>query len=292
MKYSLVIKISLIIGAISLIVNFLYGLQIKNGTMFDESLVSALAFFLLILTALMQNTDLKIQKKEMANNTQALIEQQQELKENNIQFKFFRTIETMNKIKADLNIMYKEVEYFSDYTDPGKSTYNINLNKFNHIERVIKSEVKHRFIHDRPSYYSRTNTNVKIYQYYINAIKELKNSINTIDVDMCVLRSLIDFDPIDTKEMEKEINSNINKKVEKILSKNNIKNEFYVLFNLHRFILEITEDTKNSENSLRVLYMSTLTESEKTVYRFLGGEASINDFYEKYRNELVLKSEE
>lgn len=38
--------------------------------------------------------------------------------------------------------------------------------------------------------------------------------------------------------------------------------------------------------------MSTLTESEKTVYRFLGGEASINDFYEKYRNELVLKSEE
>lgn len=45
MKYSLVIKISLIVGAISLIVNFLYGLQIKNGTMFDESLVSALAFF-------------------------------------------------------------------------------------------------------------------------------------------------------------------------------------------------------------------------------------------------------
>lgn len=162
----------------------------------------------------------------MANNTQALIEQQQELKENNIQFKFFRTIETMNKIKADLNIMYKEVEYFSDYTDPGKSTYNINLNKFNHIERVIKSEVKHRFIHDRPSYYSRTNTNVKIYQYYINAIKELKNSINTIDVDMCVLRSLIDFDPIDTKEMEKEINSNINKKVEKFFLKIILKMNF------------------------------------------------------------------
>lgn len=290
MKYSLVIKISLIVGAISLIVNFLYGLQIKNGTMFDESLVSALAFFLLIMTALMQNTDLKIQKKEMANNTQALIDQQQELKENNTQFKFFRTIETMNKIKADLNIMYKEVDYISDYTDPGKSTYNINLNKFNHIERVIKSEVTHWFFHDPPSYYSRTNG--KVYQYYINAIKELKNSINTKDVNMCVLRSLIDFDPIDTKEMEKEINNDINKKVEINLSENNIKNEFYALFNLHRFILKITEDTKNSENSLRVLYMSTLTESEKTVYRLLGGEASIKDFYEKYRKELVLKSEE
>ncbi|MCY1039623.1 hypothetical protein OWI77_12505, partial [Staphylococcus nepalensis] len=104
--------------------------------------------------------------------------------------------------------------------------------------------------------------------------------------------SLIDIDRIDTKEMEKEINNDINKKVEKILSKNNIKNEFYVLFNLHRFILKITEDTKNSENSLRVLYMSTLTESEKIVYRLLGGEASIKDFYEECGNELVLKSED
>ncbi|MGY0411924.1 hypothetical protein ACW5YJ_01545 [Staphylococcus sp. mip270_02] len=290
MKYSWIIKISLIVGAISLIANFLYGLQNKNGTMFDESLVSALAFFLLILTALMQNTDLKIQKKEMANNTQALIDQQQELKENNTQFKFFRTIETMNKIKADLNIMYKEVDYISDYTDPGKLTNNINLNKFNHIERVIKSEVTHWFFRDPPSYYSRTNG--KVYQYYINAIKELENSINTKDVNMYVLRSLIDFDRIDTKEMEKEINNDINQKVEKILSKNNIKNEFYVLFNLHRFILKITEDTKNNENSLRVLYMSTLTESEKIVYKLLGGEASIKDFYEEYGNELVLKSKE
>lgn len=38
--------------------------------------------------------------------------------------------------------------------------------------------------------------------------------------------------------------------------------------------------------------MSTLTESEKTVYRLLGGEASIKDFYEKHSKELVLKSEE
>ncbi|WP_187290725.1 hypothetical protein [Staphylococcus argenteus] len=56
--------------------------------------------------------------------------------------------------------------------------------------------------------------------------------------------------------------------------------------------MKITEDTKNSENSLRVLYTSTLTESEEVVYRLLGGEASIKDFYEEYGNELVLKSEE
>ncbi|WP_142380896.1 hypothetical protein [Staphylococcus simiae] len=273
----------LILSSLILICNFFWGHN--KDTLLDESLVSTFAFLLLILTALMQNVDLNIQKKEMADNTQALREQQKELKENNTQIKFFRTLETMNKIKTDLNIMDKENKiYISDYTDPGKETININLSRFEYIEKVLKSNILY--------YYNYNNIPNSIMKYYDDCVKRVEPSKNIEwSNKLRVVRSLIDLEKLHTNDLERGINDHINEVLKKIISENDVKNEFYILLNLHEYILQITEDTKNNENSLRSLYISTLSESEKVVYRFLGRKALIKDFFTPFSQNLVLKNE-
>lgn len=143
MKYNEIIKMSLVFGVLSLGINFCYGLTVNQETMFDESLVSALAFFILIMTANMQNADLKLQREEMQENTNALTKQQKELEENNAQFKFFQTLNSINQIKYSLNINdEKNKIYISDYIDTGRNENNNDLSRFQDVIYVLTHLVK------------------------------------------------------------------------------------------------------------------------------------------------------
>lgn len=277
---------SLVFGVLSLGINFCYGLTVNQETMFDESLVSALAFFILIMTANMQNADLKLQREEVQENTNALIKQQKELEENNAQFKFFQTLNSINQIKYSLNINdEKNKIYISDYIDTGRNENNNDLSRFQDVIYVLTHLVKKNYYY----YYNNESFfDEEVKKEYLKVLGSIKNNINRNCVNMYFLKSMIENNKLDTEKLEKNINLHLINTIDSILTNNDVKDDFYKLMNLHYFIIAITENTKDNNNSLRNLYLSTISKEEEDLYRFLNREVTIDDFYEAHKEKLEI----
>lgn len=110
-------SIPFVIGVVALIslliFTFYFGIH-GDKTIFDESLVSALAFVVLIVTAIMQNIDLKNQKEELVltrqeytKNVQELEKQTQELKKHTEHLKNQYENEKTNTMINRFNDLYK-----------------------------------------------------------------------------------------------------------------------------------------------------------------------------------------
>lgn len=76
---------------------------------------------------------------------------------------------------------------------------------------------------------------------------------------MYFLKSMIENNKLDTEKLEKNINLHLINTIDSILTNNDVKDDFYKLMNLHYFIIAITENTKDNNNSLRNLYLSTIS---------------------------------
>lgn len=277
--YEELLKLITFFSVLFLSINYTYGLFHENGTMFDESLVSALAFSMLIITALMQNKDLRMQREEMEEARKVQELQKNEMASTNNQLlhnirqtKFFELQRTKQQILEGL---------LND------SSYNLLATNERLIKRYLEIIIENLDDTDElidlyeKSFISYLDNNFESYV-------EQKKRVGVHGFDKCVL------------ELEKDfiynIKNNPKRYINRFLEFNNTKNinldifesrvgfDFlnernckistihYMLHNYHeQIIIIIDKDTE-----LNNLYNSLLTREEKLFHKFMNKSVNMN----------------
>lgn len=277
--YEELLKLITFFSVLFLSINYTYGLFHEKGTMFDESLVSALAFSMLIITALMQNKDLRMQREEMEESRKVQELQKNEMASTNNQLlhnikqtKFFELQRTKQQILESL---------LND------ASYNLLATNERLIQRYLEIMIenlddKHELIDlYEKSFIPHIGNNFDSYV-------EEKKRIVVYGFDRCVLELKKDFVYNIKRNPKLYINKflkfNHTKKINLDFFESKIGFDFlneesckittihYMLHNYHEQIVIIIDKDKE----LHKLYNSLLTREEKLFHNFMNKSVNMN----------------
>ncbi|GGA96422.1 hypothetical protein ERX37_03465 [Macrococcus hajekii] len=290
--YSWFIKIIILLSIVLLYSDYKGIIIGDKNAIFDESLVSALAFLMLILTALMQNKDLNLQRYEMIEARKVQNEQKNELKESNsqlnkniIQTKFFELQRLKEQI---LNNLVSDNDILSTYTKTLLLEYLDEI--INTICLLDDDDGKQRIIH--------------LYEWGFifgapkQSFKELESILKTHTPGIDTREEVINFFRKNIKDNPSLYIEQFDKvKSENIIDMNEVEqsisyqflnyenskltNKFIRLYKYHIQIEKLIED----EKELQSLYYSILLNEEKIIYMFIEKKVTIHSLLKYYNSQ-------
>jgi len=280
---SILLTISSVGCVTILLLNYFQKINEAGNTIFDESLVSACAFLMLIITALMQNRDLKLQREEMEEARKVQELQKNELEENNKQIiknieqaKFFE-LQRLKEQMLEVIITNKQIDFSTIIAQLRGLYINTFLKEMIILDRKDQKGRMKRFL-------SASDLNTKVHvrldpKDYLPLDKHsedilLNQLIKYLNSDrnnfLLSLNSIDNNEGISIKEIEDIVNLDFYENIRKRLDLSHIK-----LYRYHELILRIT----NENDELRNLYESILLEEEKILFSFFENKFNIDDLY-------------
>lgn len=287
-NYQKAMWITAIVGTILLLFNINYEKPFQTGTFLDESVISLMAFLMLIITAQMQNRDLRLQRKEMELQREqfeeskvALEQQKDEMIESNkliIQSNKQTQFYEMLRLKEDLT-MKLEHNYYSIYKNNCKKIINEIIDRFpdDNITRLIES-------------YSNNVGRYETQKPFLNGAKFDKNSKE-------IKKEIITFQNLRYISRDKQIydilNSLYNESYEKV--RNEMPIEYFKISKYNKLIEQLIENKKVKgilEKNIDVAmapFNSMMSQIQNSMgLSYIKPELKLNDIY----NQLSINDEE
>lgn len=292
-----------IFGGVFILFRINYNWPFTSGNLFDESVISFMAFAMLIITALMQNRDLRLQRKEMELQREqfedskiALQDQKNEmiqsnslLIESNKQTQFYELL----RLKEDLT-MKLELNY-----------YQINKRYYNKILKEIIKQYPNEKVTLLIEVYSKNISEYKKEKTYFNGNtmeknkKEIKNDILKFEYLTELNRNSELYDilrllfvkcyenirqemPIEYYKMSK-----YNKLINLLIENKNVKGSFQKSFETamspyNNMMSQLQKSMglsyKKPELTLSYIYEGSIINEEGKFYELVDGELNYNSF--------------
>ncbi|MGI8152499.1 flagellar biosynthesis chaperone FliJ [Staphylococcus haemolyticus] len=238
-------KSLLILSSIISIIVIIGGFVVNKDkdTYISESYVSLAAFIMLIVTAILQNIDLNMQREELELSRKEMEAQTKEFSNNNIQSKFFEILKLREE--AFINVAYTDiVKYNTSLAQETKAnTFSYFKNHF--FELKCKNK-----IYDIEEYYLK-----RFYELYFENPREMHLRYH--------------LNESEKKELDEFMNKSFVYSIDDSIRTLPLKGEINRLIQYDRLINKILEQensNNNEEVSFKSIYNGILTEEERILY--------------------------